>query len=225
MERPKYRWVGWIKPLHSVHFPRSHNCSVLVFSGHIQIIWEDLNGENIRSFLAAELIGVEFNKDQFISIFILKLDMAFKHYRLDASIGASNSKEGGNSLSELFQHLECMGLPKQNRKLLFIVNPNSGKREANKIMGHILPIFRANGIEIVEMSTTHQGHAKEIMAHANISLYNGVVCVGGDGTINEAISGLLTNPRYRHSMDPPFPLGVIPAGALVCGIGILIARV
>ncbi len=51
--------------------------------------------------------------------------------------------------------------------------------------------------------TEGPGHARELAVGARAAGYRGVVILGGDGTVNEAGSGLLENP---------LPLGIIPAG-------------
>jgi hypothetical protein len=214
MEIPKIVWVGFVKPMHSTLFAISHECIVRVFSSHFTLTWEGINGENMRSFRATEVLGVELQgnlQNQYISVFILKADKSFKHYRLDSMEGGTHD-DRKSRITELFQNIECICQPKQKMKLLFIINPLSGKGEATNIMRRITPIFSAAGIEVAQTVTAHRGHAKEIMRTADISKYKGFVCVSGDGTINEAISGLLENRLYSHSMDPPFPLGVIPAG-------------
>lgn len=57
--------------------------------------------------------------------------------------------------------------------------------------------------------TQHRGHAVELGAKATANQYDYVVVVGGDGTVNEVVNGLLgADPAPRIPM-----LGVIPGGS------------
>lgn len=56
--------------------------------------------------------------------------------------------------------------------------------------------------------TMHRGHAAQMAASAYREEYDTVICCGGDGTLNETVSGLLTIPADKR----PY-LGYIPAGS------------
>lgn len=61
---------------------------------------------------------------------------------------------------------------------------------------------------VTVVPTMYRGHATQMAATASLEGYDTVVCCGGDGTLNETISGLLTIPAE----DRP-TLGYIPAGS------------
>ena len=90
------------------------------------------------------------------------------------------------------------------KKLLFIVNPIAGQRKAEKQLGGILEIFCAAGYLPTVFMTKYSGHATEI-AQALGADYDLVVCAGGDGTLNETITGLL-NAGAR------LPIAYLPCG-------------
>ena len=90
------------------------------------------------------------------------------------------------------------------KKLLFIMNPFSGQRKANKVLPEILMLFSQAGYDIRTAMTTGPGVATRYAAE-----WGGesdlVVCCGGDGTLNETITGLL-----MAGVDTP--VGYIPSG-------------
>ena len=91
------------------------------------------------------------------------------------------------------------------KKMLFIMNPCSGKRRANKCLVEILEIFnQANYLVTVQM-TAGQGDATRIAKELSPGM-DIVVCCGGDGTFNETVAGL-----RMTGLD--IPVGYIPAGS------------
>ena len=90
------------------------------------------------------------------------------------------------------------------KKLLFIMNPFAGQKKANKVLPEILMLFTEAGYEINIAMTTGQGSATKLAAergvHADL-----VVCCGGDGTLNETVTGLLKAGLKK-------PVGYIPSG-------------
>ena len=90
-------------------------------------------------------------------------------------------------------------------KILFIINPCSGKEQIRNKLIDILDIFTKAGFQIQTYITQSQGDARKAAERfgneASI-----VVCSGGDGTLNEPISGIM------HLEQPPL-LGYVPAGS------------
>lgn len=91
------------------------------------------------------------------------------------------------------------------KKLLFIMNPYAGQKKANRHLADILTIFCQAGYEVTTHMTCGQGDAT-VVAEARGREMDLVVCCGGDGTLNETITGLL-----RVGADTP--IGYIPAGS------------
>lgn len=91
------------------------------------------------------------------------------------------------------------------KKLLFIFNPRSGKAHIKNKLMDILDIFTKAGYELLVHVTQGSGDAMEAAAGYGGSV-DMVVCSGGDGTLNETISGLM---KLDHSPN----LGYIPAGS------------
>ena len=90
------------------------------------------------------------------------------------------------------------------RKMLFIMNPFSGQKKANKYLTDILLLFSQAGYCVQTHMTTGHGSATEA-AQAWGKDADLVVCCGGDGTLNETITGLLRAGLH-------IPVGYIPSG-------------
>lgn len=91
------------------------------------------------------------------------------------------------------------------RKLLFLVNPNAGQRRVNKSLTEIIGIFNEGGYEVTVFLTDGPGSGTKIVQE-RAGDYDLVVCAGGDGTLNETITGVL---RAGASC----PVGYIPCGS------------
>ena len=91
------------------------------------------------------------------------------------------------------------------KKLLLVLNPNSGKRKAGKLLPQIRDIFESAGYHATVHITTGPGDCTREVARQAQAM-DLVVCCGGDGTFNEAVNGLL---QCRAAT----PLGYIPAGS------------
>ena len=91
------------------------------------------------------------------------------------------------------------------KKMLFVMNPYAGIRRANRYLTDIISIFNRAGYDVLTYMTTGPGDGARIVEEkaADMDL---VVCCGGDGTFNEAITGLL---RGGYNV----PVGYIPAGS------------
>lgn len=97
----------------------------------------------------------------------------------------------------------CMGIIMRN--LLFIYNPFSGKGMVKENLSDIIDCFVKNGYQVGVYPTQGRLDAKEQVIHRAYQ-YDMIVCSGGDGTLNEVISGLMELPERPV-------LGYIPAGS------------
>ncbi len=205
--------------MHPVLFKLQHPCNIVIDGHNLRVFWEGNMGQRSRSFSEIEVLGSDCVEDA-VYLFVLTSNMLFKKYRF-MSLDMNTTNQTSHVLDDLIRlHVAIQNMgrpavpdrPASTRRMIFIVNPKSGKGQAVEIMQRISPIFRVCGVDLVVHVTTRCGHAKDIMNDADISMYNGVICVGGDGTVNEVISGLLGNSRYSQRGDSDFTVGVIPAG-------------
>ncbi len=91
------------------------------------------------------------------------------------------------------------------RKLLFLVNPNAGQRKVNRFLPEIITLFNEGGYEVTIFMTTGPGSGTRIVGE-RAKNYDLIVCAGGDGTLNETISGILC-------AGADCPVGYIPCGS------------
>lgn len=90
------------------------------------------------------------------------------------------------------------------KNLLFILNPCAGQRRANRFLPEILRLFNEDGWAAQVYVTGASGDARRFIAEQRGS-WDRVVCAGGDGTLNETVSGVL-----EAGLD--CPIGYIPCG-------------
>lgn len=90
-------------------------------------------------------------------------------------------------------------------KLLFIVNPRSGKTQIKNHLLFILDIFNKSGWD-TEVHITQAPLDAMKTASERGSQVDMVVCSGGDGTLSETIAGLMR-------LEGAPPMGYIPAGS------------
>ena len=90
------------------------------------------------------------------------------------------------------------------KTLLMICNPTAGNGRLKAHLSTILDVFARAGFRTTIHFTRWKGDATQVAAQLG-GQFDRVVCGGGDGTLNEVVTGLLQLPA------PP-PLGYIPAG-------------
>lgn len=91
------------------------------------------------------------------------------------------------------------------KKLLFIFNPTAGKSKIRTKIVEVLDIFVKAGFMPTAYPTQCRGDAKKIIME-NSEEYDLIVCSGGDGTLNEVVTGIM-------KCNKTVPIGYIPAGS------------
>lgn len=89
------------------------------------------------------------------------------------------------------------------KKCLIIYNPNSGKGMNPKLMDEYKKILHENGYYVDVLATQYRSHATD--AVAKCLDYDVVFSIGGDGTLNEVITG--NSMRDKKLVVCPLPSG------------------
>ena len=91
------------------------------------------------------------------------------------------------------------------KKLFLVLNPNAGIRQARRILTEMVDLFTRAGYLVTVYPTASRGDAFSFAAAFGAEADLMVAC-GGDGTLNEMVSGLL-------SAGLKTPVGYLPAGS------------
>lgn len=94
------------------------------------------------------------------------------------------------------------------RKLLLIVNPCSGRAKMHTELLKVIEILSAADFSVTVYPTKCKGDATDYVATLEANQFETVVVCGGDGTLNEVITGLMINKKLD------IKLGYIPSGTL-----------
>ncbi len=88
-----------------------------------------------------------------------------------------------------------------------IVNPVAGSRSVGREWSRISRQLRQAGLSFDYEFTERAGHAIEIARRSTDSGYNCLIAVGGDGTVNEVVNGILQSTKSGKTI-----LGIVAAG-------------
>ncbi|XP_063115465.1 ceramide kinase-like protein isoform X2 [Cavia porcellus] len=115
------------------------------------------------------------------------------------------------------------GFSNRPKSLKIFLNPQSHKKEASQVYYEkVEPLLKLAGIKTDVTVTEYKGHALSLLKECELQGFDGVVCVGGDGSASEVAHGLLLRAQESAGMETDqiftpvraqLPLGLIPAGS------------
>jgi len=91
------------------------------------------------------------------------------------------------------------------KRALLILNPLAGRKRGGKLIKKIVSVFTVRGYQVTLKTTAFHGNAVELCEQA-VHDADIVVPIGGDGTLNQVIQGMLNAGAIK-------PIGFIPAGS------------
>ena len=98
---------------------------------------------------------------------------------------------------------------KNNKKsLLFFANPKSGKGSAESIFSRVDRVLKKNNFYSTLYISKKRGDIKNKIISMDLTKFDAIIVIGGDGTINEAVNGLIRSGKSHY-----LPLGLIPSGS------------
>ena len=92
------------------------------------------------------------------------------------------------------------------KKIYFIYNPKSGKGQIGSKLNEIIQTLAKKNNELTVVPTICAKDALNRIQNLPEG-YDRVVCSGGDGTLDEVVTGMMSHPRKKR-----IPIGYIPAG-------------
>ena len=94
------------------------------------------------------------------------------------------------------------------KKFYLIVNPQGGRKNGPGLLEEIRPLLENAGLELKIIETEFGGHALELAHQIDLDGFDGIVVIGGDGTMHEVVNGMLTRQDKKK-----LPIGLIPGGS------------
>ena len=91
------------------------------------------------------------------------------------------------------------------KNMVFIINPFSGKVKIKSVLLDVVRIFNEAQYKVLIQTTLYRGHATEIAESVSDDTEL-IVVSGGDGTLNEVVTGLVKSGKN-------IPVGYIPTGS------------
>ena len=79
------------------------------------------------------------------------------------------------------------------KKLAFIFNPHAGRERLRPKVGDVIVEFANAGYEVITAPTAKRGDAVELAENFSMRAdIDRIVCAGGDGTLDEVVTGVLS---------------------------------
>lgn len=92
-----------------------------------------------------------------------------------------------------------------DKSMLFVYNPRAGKAQIRSNLLDIIDIFVKAGYEVTAYPTQAPGDAVKAVRERRKG-FDIVVCSGGDGTLDEVVTGMM-------QCEEKLPIGYVPAGS------------
>ncbi|KAM4634859.1 sphingosine kinase 1 [Polymixia lowei] len=97
-------------------------------------------------------------------------------------------------------------------RVMVLVNPHSGRGQALQLFtGHIQGMLKEAAVPYTLVITEHQNHARELARKADLSQWDALVIMSGDGLLFEVINGLMEREDWEQAIQTP--LGILPGGS------------
>lgn len=92
---------------------------------------------------------------------------------------------------------------RESMKILLVINPTSRHGRAKESVNRVIPLLRKR-FQLTIVGSERKGNVRDIVL--NRGKVDAVIVAGGDGTVHEAVNGILVSDNKET------PLGIIPVG-------------
>ncbi|XP_058619775.1 ceramide kinase family protein isoform X2 [Onychostoma macrolepis] len=117
--------------------------------------------------------------------------------------------------------------PSRPHRLLVFINPFGGKKRGKQIFHSLVaPLFELAGISSHVVVTERANQARDYILKKDLTGFDGVICVGGDGMFSELLHGVIGRTQQEAGISEHDPtvmlqpcdlhIGIIPAGSTDC---------
>jgi sphingosine kinase len=101
----------------------------------------------------------------------------------------------------------------KRKHITVLVNPYTGNGRAVKTWNNYCkPIFDCSPVTYKEIITSNEEHAFQIGKTFDFKKSNAIVCVGGDGLLNETLNGVFDREDWRQVINET-AFGILPGGS------------
>ncbi|XP_072298617.1 sphingosine kinase 1-like [Eucyclogobius newberryi] len=97
-------------------------------------------------------------------------------------------------------------------RVMILVNPNSGRGQALQLFsGHVQGMLTEASVPYELVITEKKNHARELVMKADLTQWDALVIMSGDGLLFEVINGLMDREDWQQAIQTP--LGILPGGS------------
>ncbi|XP_037810423.1 sphingosine kinase 2 [Lucilia sericata] len=101
----------------------------------------------------------------------------------------------------------------ETKRLLILLNPKSGSGKARQLFNHqVIPILNEAEVPYDLHVTKHSNYAFDFVRQKNLSIWSGIVAIGGDGLFHEVLNGILKRSDWNEVVQT-LALGIVPCGS------------
>jgi len=202
----------------------SNLSDVNIFAGRLVVSWKQnfTNIDRTMELEARNVLGAEGVVGGIVRVHTLSTPSALSpEGNCDYEVYELSAFEQGTAedCAEKIQRMAntCRPISQHGSGAMWmVVNPVSGHRQGEAFYKRVKPLFDAARVRFTkELFTTHAGHAREVLLHADAAALHDcscIVCIGGDGTVSEVLNAIMDR-RDAHDILKRIVIGTIPAGS------------
>ena len=109
---------------------------------------------------------------------------------------------------------ECIKDSSKPKLISVILNPLANGQKAKQLFdANVAPLLHLNGFQVQIFITDHEHEAKDLMSVIDKATVDYILIAGGDGTIQEVVTGLMRKKDEANCAAYQYiPIGILPLG-------------